>query len=56
VISEDDDVTVCMGEKDVYESVSGGMCNGSNDVGSSWVLDSGSTFHVCPQRDWFDSF
>jgi hypothetical protein len=23
--------------------------NGSGDTGSSWVLDSRSTFHVCPR-------
>jgi hypothetical protein len=32
------------------------MGNGSGGASSSWVLDFGSTFHVCPRRDWFDSF
>jgi hypothetical protein len=40
----------------VYESVGDGTDSGSGGVGSSWVLDSGSTFHICPRRDWFDSF
>jgi hypothetical protein len=26
------------------------------DAGSSLVLDSVSTFHIYPRRDWFDSF
>jgi gag-polypeptide of LTR copia-type/Zinc knuckle len=55
-IGDDYDVIVCVGEEDVYESVSGGTGSGSGGAGSSWVLDSGSTFHVCPRRDWFDSF
>jgi hypothetical protein len=32
------------------------MDNGSGGASSSWVLDFGSIFHVCPRRDWFDSF
>jgi hypothetical protein len=40
----------------VYESVSDGTDSGSGGIGSSWVLDSRSTFYVCPQGDWFDSF
>jgi hypothetical protein len=56
VIGDDGDVIVCVGEDDVYESVCDGTDSGSGDAGSSLVLDSGSTFHVCPQRDLFDSF
>jgi hypothetical protein len=56
VIGDDDDVIVCVGEEDVYESVGDGMCSDSGDAGSIWVLDSRSTFHVCHWRDWFDSF
>jgi gag-polypeptide of LTR copia-type len=55
-IGDDGDVIVCVSEEDVYESVGDGMGSGSGGAGSSWVLDSGSTFHVCPRRDWFDSF
>jgi hypothetical protein len=45
-----------VGHEDVYEFVSDGTDNGSDGAGSSWVLDSGSTFHVYLWRDWFDSF
>jgi len=27
-------------------------CSGN----SEWVLDTGATYHVCPNRDWFSSF
>jgi hypothetical protein len=40
----------------VYESVGDGTGSGSGGASSSWVLDYGCTFHVCPRRDWFDSF
>ena len=23
---------------------------------SEWMLDTGATYHVCPNRDWFSSF
>ena len=23
---------------------------------SEWILDTGATYHVCPNRDWFSSF
>ena len=23
---------------------------------SEWILDTGATYHVCPNRDWFHSF
>jgi Zinc knuckle len=55
-IGDDGDVIVCVGEEDVYESVGDGTGSSSGGAGSSWVLDSGSTFHICPRRDWFDSF
>ena len=25
-------------------------------VNSEWVLDTGATYHVCPNRNWFSSF
>jgi len=25
-------------------------------VDDDWVLDSGCTYHMCPHRDWFDSY
>jgi hypothetical protein len=55
-IGDDGDIIVCVGEEDVYKSVGDGTGSGGGDAGSSWVLDSGRTFHVCPRRDWFDSF
>jgi hypothetical protein len=55
-IGDDGDVIVCVGEEDVYESVGDGTDSGSGGAGSSWVLDSGSTFHVCHRRDLFNSF
>jgi gag-polypeptide of LTR copia-type/Zinc knuckle len=55
-IGDDCDVIVCVDEEDVYESVSDGTGSSSGGAGSSWVLDSGSTFHICTRRDWFDSF
>lgn len=21
-----------------------------------WILDSGCSYHMCPQRDWFDTY
>jgi hypothetical protein len=47
-IGDDSDVIICVGEEDVYEFVGDGTDNDSDDAGSSWVLDSKSTFHVCP--------
>ena len=23
---------------------------------NEWILDTGATYHVCPNRDWFSSF
>ena len=23
---------------------------------SEWILDTGATYHVCPNKDWFSSF
>jgi hypothetical protein len=40
----------------VYESIGDGTGSGSGGTGSSWMLDFGSTFHVCLRRDWFDFF
>ena len=31
-------------------------CVESNDLFDSWVLDSGSSFHMSPRRDWFDTY
>jgi hypothetical protein len=39
-----------------YETVGDRICRCSSGVGSSWVLNFASTFHSCPQRDWFDFF
>jgi hypothetical protein len=40
----------------MYESVGDMTGSDNGGVGSSSVLDSASTFHVCPRRDLFDSF
>ena len=29
------------------------VCNSDN---AEWILDSGATYHVCPNRAWFSSF
>ncbi|GKV22644.1 hypothetical protein SLEP1_g32496 [Rubroshorea leprosula] len=28
----------------------------TNSSSEEWILDSGCTFHVCPQRDWFETY
>jgi hypothetical protein len=56
VIGDGSDIIMCVSEENVYESVGDVTDNGSGGAGSSWVLDYVSTFHVCPRRDWFDSF
>jgi hypothetical protein len=48
VIGDDGDVIVCVDEENVYEFVGDEMGSDSGGVGSSWVLDSKSAFHVCP--------
>jgi hypothetical protein len=53
-IGDDSDIIVCMSEKDMHETVGVEIYSYSSDAGSSWVLDSGSTFHIYPQRYWFD--
>jgi hypothetical protein len=47
---------MCMGDEDMYEFIDDGMYSGSSGADSSWVLDFGSTFHICPRKDWFDFF
>jgi hypothetical protein len=45
-IGDDGDVIVCVGEEDVYESVSDGTCSDSGSTDSRWVLNSLSIFYV----------
>ncbi|GKV50375.1 hypothetical protein SLEP1_g57082 [Rubroshorea leprosula] len=28
----------------------------TNSSGEEWILDSGCSFHVCPRRDWFETY
>jgi hypothetical protein len=44
-----------MGEEDVYETIGDEICSDSGGT-VVVVLDSENKFHVCPQRDLFDSF
>lgn len=46
-VSHDGDVIVCIGEGDVYEVVGDGAGSGSSGVCGSWVIDYGTTFHIC---------
>lgn len=52
-MDEDIYVLVCFGMDDMVEAVGDGTC--SDGACKSWVIDSSSTFHVCPRRDWFYS-
>ena len=31
-------------------------CVESSDLIDSWIIDSGSLFHMSPRRDWFDTY
>ena len=31
-------------------------CVEFSDLFDSWILDSGSSFHMSPRRDWFDTY
>ena len=31
-------------------------CSSYKDVSDSWILDSGCSYHMCPHREWFDTY
>ena len=48
------------GEADVAEKYNDGELLVASDIDSKqsdeWILDSGCTFHMCPNRDWFSTY
>ena len=48
------------GEGDVVEDFSDGKIlvasNDSQKACEEWILDSGCTYHMCPNRDWFSTY
>lgn len=51
-----DSPNVNMAQKTVDEEDSAFSVSSANNQSNRWILDSGCSYHMCPNRQWFSSF